>query len=220
MNAPQAVLFDLYDTLARIEGDGIAAGRRRGAERAGVDPECLVRAWADTVDARSRGALGPPREELRRLLAACGGEVEGAALDDLVAGEAENWCRGVRLYGDTLDGLRALRERGCRLAIVSNCSWQTRAVVEASGLAACVDAAILSFEARAMKPEPAMLRLAPAALGVAPEGCVLVDDLAENLDAARALGMVTVLMDRRGGGVPSHHPAAGSLAEVAALLPA
>src|SRR5262249_12734590 len=80
------VLLDLYAPLAVIDRDAITAGRRRSAALAGVDPACLVGRWTETIDARSLGALGTPRDELRDLLRGCAGnaadeEVVGAVVD-------------------------------------------------------------------------------------------------------------------------------------------
>ena len=214
-----AVLLDLYDTLAAIDRDVITAGRRRGAALAGVDPACLVERWTETVDARSLGALGAPRDELLHLLGACAGEAADEEVVRAVIGvEAENWRAGVRLYGDVLPALDALRRGGRRLAIVSNCSWQTAGVLEATGLAGRVDVVVLSFEVGLMKPDPAILLLALDRLGADPAASALVDDVAANLDSARGLGMATVLMDRDAAAREPAHAAVRDLAAAAAAL--
>jgi putative hydrolase of the HAD superfamily len=214
-----AVLLDLWDTLAAIGPDVVVAGRRRGAELAGVDPACLQERWTATVAARSVGGLGSPRDEVRHLLAACSDRAPGdAMLDELVRLEAAMWPSGVQLYEDVLPALDALRRDGRRLAIVSNCSWQTGGVVEATGLAREVDAVVLSFEVGLAKPDPSILRLALERLGADPANSVLVDDVSANLDAARALGMATVLMDRDGVARGPAHPAVRDLGAVLAVL--
>lgn len=168
--------------------------------------------WRSTVDERSRGRAGSPGDELRRLLERCGAAPESdELLRELVAMEAETWRRGVRLFDDVLPALDELRRRGCRLAIVSNCSWQTREVVRATGLDRAVDAVVLSFEVGLMKPEPAILRLALERLGAGPEDALLVDDVTVNLDAARAMGMGTLLMTRYARADGPGHPTATDL---------
>jgi putative hydrolase of the HAD superfamily len=216
-----AVLLDLYDTLAAIGSDVVAAGRRRGAELAGVDPACLLERWTGTVDARSVGGLGSPSEEVRHLLAACSGPAAGDdVVDEIVRLEAVTWRSGARLYDDVLPALDALRRDGRRLALVSNCSWQTAGVVEATGLAGEVDVVVLSFEVGLLKPDPAILRLALERLGADPARSALVDDVSANLDAARALGMATVLMDRsdRAASPAPAHPAVRDLGAALAAL--
>ncbi|HYW27418.1 MAG TPA: HAD-IA family hydrolase [Terriglobales bacterium] len=213
-----AVLLDLYETLADADSESIAAGRRRGAELAGVDPGCLLEGWTKTIDERSVGRMGSPEDEIRRLLDACDGPAGEELIEQLVALEADNWRSGVRLYADVLPALAAMRRDGSTLAIVSNCSWQTAGVMRATGLDAEVDATVLSFDVGLVKPDPAILRLALERLGVAPSHAALVDDVPANLDAARALGMATVLMDRIGAARGSVHPAVRDLAAAAATL--
>jgi HAD superfamily hydrolase (TIGR01509 family) len=216
--AHDTVLLDLYDTLARLDRDAIDSGRRRGAELAGADSNCLIERWRTTVPARSVGGLGTPADELRFLLASCPGDGADQVLEEIVRLEAAIWESGVRLYDDVLPALDTLRGEGRRLAIVSNCSWQTAGVLEAIGLAGEVDVVVLSFEVGLMKPDPAILRLALERLGADPARAALVDDAPANLDAARALGMATVLMDRGGAAVAPAHPAVRDLAEAAAAL--
>ncbi|HOT98272.1 MAG TPA: HAD-IA family hydrolase [bacterium] len=51
---------------------------------------------------------------------------------------------------------------------------------------------VLSFRARAVKPDPAIFRYALAELEVKPEAALLIDDLAANTAAAQALGMQAI----------------------------
>lgn len=213
-----AVLLDLYDTLAGIDSEVIAASRRRGAELAGADPACLLDRWWHTVDARCEGRMGSPEEEMRRLLEDCGGTADETLVRELTAQEGASWRSGVRLYEDVLPAVAALRREGSRLAIVSNCSWQTAGVLEATGLAGAVDVEVLSFEVGLLKPDPAILRVALERLGADPARSALVDDVAANLDAARALGLATVLMDRAGSARAAAHRSVPDLAAAAAAL--
>lgn len=52
---------------------------------------------------------------------------------------------------------------------------------------------LFSFEVGITKPDPRIFKLACARLGVAPEECVLVDDIARYCSAAEALGMKAVV---------------------------
>jgi putative hydrolase of the HAD superfamily len=51
---------------------------------------------------------------------------------------------------------------------------------------------VISQHTGMRKPDPAIYRLAAERLGVPPEACVFVDDLPQNLEPARALGMSVV----------------------------
>jgi putative hydrolase of the HAD superfamily len=51
---------------------------------------------------------------------------------------------------------------------------------------------VISAETGTRKPDPAIYRLAAERLGLRCEACVFVDDLAHNLEPARALGMTAI----------------------------
>lgn len=55
------------------------------------------------------------------------------------------------------------------------------------------DAVILSFEESIAKPNPAIFKLMADRLGLSPDECVIIDDLAENCDGAEITGMQSIL---------------------------
>ncbi|MGY0236471.1 HAD family hydrolase [Longispora urticae] len=99
--------------------------------------------------------------------------------------------------------LRA-RAGGVRTGLVSN-SWGPGGYTD---LADLFDGVVLSGTVGVRKPDPAIYELGAAAIGLAPEACVFVDDLGGNLKPARALGMATV----------HHTHAADTLRTLEALL--
>jgi HAD superfamily hydrolase (TIGR01509 family) len=106
-------------------------------------------------------------------------------------------AESVQLYDDSLEVLRALRERGVPTALVSNCSHNTRPIVDRLGLEAEFDAVILSFEIGGMKPDPAIYREALARVGDPdPSRSVFVDDQVRYCDGAAAVGLQTFLILR------------------------
>jgi putative hydrolase of the HAD superfamily len=91
-----------------------------------------------------------------------------------------------------------------KTALVSNCSHSTRPVVRRLELDAAFDRVVLSFEARAMKPDPAIYRATLEQLGgVPPERAVLVDDQPTYCDGATAVGLSARLILRKNEDVPS-----------------
>ena len=103
---------------------------------------------------------------------------------------------GARLMGELqpneelLACYRSLRERGVRLAILTNNvrewhdAWRTRFEIDAQ-FELVVDS---GFEGT-RKPEPEIYALTLARLGLPGEACVFIDDLEVNLPPARAAGM-------------------------------
>jgi FMN phosphatase YigB (HAD superfamily) len=86
-----------------------------------------------------------------------------------------------------------------RLAVVvgrRDWGWAFEAMLDVRRL---TDVVVISAEVGVEKPDPDIYRLAPDALGVDPTGCVLVDDLLENLDGAATIGIAGVLHLRNDG---------------------
>jgi putative hydrolase of the HAD superfamily len=117
-----------------------------------------------------------------------------------------------RLLGDARPdrvmraAVRTARQQGIRTGLVSN-SWD-RNGYDWQELAELFDDVVISADVGVRKPTPAIYVRATAAIGVAPEHCVFVDDLPWNLTPARELGMATVL----------HHDAATTIPALAEVL--
>ena len=189
-----AVLLDLYDT--RVWSDWLA-WRQRIADRAGVDPERVSEAYDITRLARSVGRYPSPDAELTAVLEAAGAHPDNAMLRDMQAMERNAFGGTAQIYPDSLPVVRELRARGIRTALVSNCSYNTRPLVDELGLEAEFDAVILSFEAGTMKPQPEIYQLALERVGgIAPSRAVFVDDQVRYCDGASALGIDTRLIVR------------------------
>lgn len=91
-------------------------------------------------------------------------------------------------YADAEPTLRALRERGLKIGIVSNHPYDLRPFFAEHGLAGYVDAYVLSGEVGAAKPSPAMFTEASRMLGVAPAHALMVGDDAVSDGGAAAVG--------------------------------
>lgn len=107
-----------------------------------------------------------------------------------------------RVYGDSIPTMRALRDAGHSLAIVSNAPWGSppnlwRQELARLGLASAVDAIVLCGDVGWRKPAPAIFRHAASALDRRPDECIFVgDDLNWDLAGSESVGMRPVLIDR------------------------
>jgi putative hydrolase of the HAD superfamily len=106
------------------------------------------------------------------------------------------WVSYYSLASSTHALLEALRNRGLRLALVSNTAspeWLLRPVLERQGLVERVDAIVLSSDVGKRKPHPAMFERALAELDAGPDEALFVGDRldADVLGASR-VGMRTV----------------------------
>jgi putative hydrolase of the HAD superfamily len=88
----------------------------------------------------------------------------------------------------------ALKQRGLLTAILSNMGDNVMASVEREfAWIHRFDVLVWSFKLGIAKPDPAIYRHTIAELGVRPEETLFIDDKPDNIEAAQALGMQTVL---------------------------
>jgi putative hydrolase of the HAD superfamily len=199
MARADAVLFDLFDTLCRIDEPVYLEGKKATAALLGVRFDDFAAAWAASQDLAQVGALAGLEGRVRHVLATLGAPPPGREdLHRAIAMEREVLLRATSLHPDALPALRSLRQGpATRLALVSNASSAAEPLLEHLGLAPCFDAFAWSFRVGAMKPDAAIYLHACAALGVRPQGCVFVGDgNARELDGAQALGMRAVRIER------------------------
>ncbi len=106
----------------------------------------------------------------------------------------------VRLYDETPQALERLRAAGIRTAIVTNGpSDLQRLKLDHLGIAAAVDAVVISGEVRRAKPDPAVYRHALSLIDVRPEDAIMVgDSLSTDVPGARAVPMRVVWISPNG----------------------
>ncbi|MGH2858135.1 MAG: HAD-IA family hydrolase [Solirubrobacteraceae bacterium] len=106
---------------------------------------------------------------------------------------------------DARPALLAARVAGRRVVVVSNWDVSLGEVLELAGLAPLLDAVVTSAAVGAPKPAPAIFRHALALAGVVAQRAVHVgDNLAQDVEGARACGIQAVLLARDDR--PAHVP--------------
>ncbi|MGE5690685.1 MAG: HAD family hydrolase [Pseudomonadota bacterium] len=214
----RAVLFDVDFTLARPGPELGPDGYRRAAERHGLvlDPA--------RYDEARRAALGTleAHPELvhddevwitftARIVEGMGGR--GDAVRRLAEEITRAWevHDNFELYEDVHPVLEELRRHDLRIGLVSNTARDLHAFVAHHALD--VDAAISSGAHGYVKPHRSIFESMLRTLAVAPREAVMVGDSpADDIDGARALGMVALLVDRDG-----RHGIADALPDLYAL---
>jgi HAD superfamily hydrolase (TIGR01509 family) len=213
----EACLVDVYNTLLR--GD-FAAHRTELPTLAGLAQAVWEQGYMRLAKAFETGQL-TKAEGFGRILRENGAEPRPELVRALVDRDRELLLRSARLYDDALPFLRAVRARGVKIAIVSNCSEHTRDLLESNGVAALADTLALSYEVGVEKPNAGIYIYALDQLGVPASRAVFVDDQPSYCAGATALGITAVQIVR--GELDGKVPAPGttvvrSLWEVAPML--
>ena len=213
----EACLVDAYDTIVTCD---FSVLRRELPALAGLPED----AWNEGYN-RLHAMLGDGRmskaEAFGEILRAHGREPRPGLVRRMVATDRELLLAHSRLFDDALPFLENLRARGIKIAIVSNCTENTRPMLTAFGVDALADTLVLSCEVRASKPAPEIFLCALGRLGVSAEAAVFVDDQASYCAGSVAVGISAAQIVR--SGLDGHAPTAGtrvvrSLPEVAALF--
>lgn len=90
---------------------------------------------------------------------------------------------------DTVEIMRAVKQRGHRLFYLSNMPLAFAGLLERQhSFFDWFDDGIFSSRVRLIKPEPEIYLEAMRRFAITPEDTVFIDDVAHNVDAARALG--------------------------------
>ncbi|MBT2423332.1 HAD-IA family hydrolase [Streptomyces sp. ISL-22] len=200
----RAVLFDFSNTIFQMIGleswlrrVGAAAGRLAVLDEPGAVAEISGQLRAASL-LPSVVALQEGRdlsaEQHRRAMRGWWERVdflrgaEEAAYRELTAPDA--WVP----YPDTEPVLRALRERGLRIGVVSDFAWDLRGHLAHHGLEDLIDTCVLSYEQGREKPDPQLFLKACADLGADPRATLMVGDNPVRDGGASACGLRTYIL--------------------------
>jgi putative hydrolase of the HAD superfamily len=213
----EACLVDAYDTIVTCDFSII---QNELSALSGISPGTWQVEYARIGALVSDGRISKA-EAFARLLRAVGREARPGLVAELVRQDQELLLAHARLYDDAIPFLQRLRDRGIKIAIVSNCAANTRPLLVKHGVDALADTLVLSCEVRSAKPAAEIFRCALDRLGVAAEAAVFVDDQPGYCAGSMAAGIRAVQIVR--SELDGHAPAPGttvvrSLPEVEALF--
>ena len=220
MSAPRALLLDALGTLLELEPP-VEPLRRELRERCGIDvtaeeAAAALRAEiafyrANHDDASDRERLADLRrratEALRDALVTSreGGPLARAGARKLaevpLATLTEVLLAALRFrpFAEVPEVLRAAREQGIRLVVVSNWDVSLHDVLADTRLAPLLDGVVTSAEVGSAKPDSAIFARGLAIAGVAAGEALHVGDSVEHdVAGARAAGIAAVLVARNG----------------------
>lgn len=115
----------------------------------------------------------------------------------LYGGEGEIFS----LFDDVRPALELLRDRGVKLAVISNWDYSLHRIIHSLGAREWFDEVVASLEEGIEKPEPEIFGIALERLGVSADDAVHVGDHpVDDIQGARGAGMRSILIDRSGAG--------------------
>ena len=185
------MIFDLFDTLVPFSErmwDDLADEMARLLLPS--EPERFVRAWGERTAARMTGELEAVIREVCATLTPATPATPGPAIAAaLRLNRARHAAWLAQPRPDAPAVLAALRRRGIRTGLISNCSSSVPGSWPASPLGALIDVAVFSSAEGVEKPDPRIYTRTLERLGLAAAECVYVDDSARALDGAVAVGL-------------------------------
>jgi putative hydrolase of the HAD superfamily len=199
------VLFDAGDTLLApapsFQGRFVAVAAANGLplEEAAVDA-----AIADAVRAASWPSdwTDPATQRefwvgfYRQVLAGLGHQDDGMEVAEALFAAFSDPA-GYRLFDDVRPALEELAGRGVKLGVVSNFEPWLEDVLALQGVDHLFAAVAISGRLGVAKPDPEIFRWAIREAGADPAATLHVGDQpANDVDAARAVGITPVLIDR------------------------
>lgn len=182
----------MYDTLVadNVEGRGHAL-----AKLAGADARIWRSEYARLLTERSVGRLSFA-QTIERVMRACGIDPTTELSDAVISAHHQIMIEACPLYDDSVPFLKQLRQRGIKIALVSNCADNTRPFLADLDVLRLADEVILSCEVGFAKPSPEIYLRALEALGVAAADAVMIDDRASYCAGAEAVGIRAIQIAR------------------------
>jgi len=188
---PQAVIFDLYETLI-TEYVEEWQPQPSSAQRLGLAETAFVAAWRAHHDDRMSGLQADYVTVLRAICHELAHPVDDALLQQLyrerLASKAGPFGRPA---SEILAMLQRLREMPVRLGVISNCTPEEVTAWRTGPLAPYMDEVVFSYEVGYAKPAPQIYQLACQRLGMPPRQALFIGDGgSDELAGATRAGLV------------------------------
>ena len=187
----KAVIFDMYETLITLFDSSLYFGTQMAAD-AGIAEEKFQKIWRAEEKNRTIGkvTLEELLEKILRENNCFSEEKMNTILKKRIHCKEEAF---EHLHIEIIPMLKALKEKGILIGLISNCFSEEAMVIKKSVLYPFFDAACLSFDEGLQKPDLAIFERCIEKLGVKADECLYVGDGGSyELEAARALGMQAV----------------------------
>lgn len=206
MTRMAAVLWDLDGTLIDSAEHHWASWRiALGEEGLTLTREQFLESFGQRNDRILRRWLGPDATDqaIRRI-----GDAKESAYRRLMREEGLDGLPGAERWIDRLAA------RGWRQAIASSAPrLNVEAVLDVLGWQEKFDAVVAAEDVRRGKPDPEVFLTAASRLQVDPADCIVVEDAASGVEAARAAGMRVIGVGPQTGAADLQAPSLADLEE-------
>ncbi len=184
----KAVIFDMFETLITHYRTPLYFSEEMAAD-AGVDTERFRSRWRELEADRTLGRI--TFDDTIRLIL----EENGAYSDKihkLIVSKrklTKQRCLD-SMHEGIMPMIGALKSRGVKLGLISNCFSEEAEIIKASELYKVFDAPCLSYDLKIKKPDAAIFDICIKNLGVKAEDCIYIGDGGScELEAAENIGM-------------------------------
>lgn len=173
----QAVIFDLFGTLVRnFATPEYQEVLEQMASSLSVPPAEFVKLWYSVSRERNTGGLESIKACIRHIGGILGKDLQDAQIEMAIKARLDYVRSMLTPRPHTVEVLSALRSKGCKVGLLSDCSIEIPMVFNETPLASLFDAAVFSCSVGVKKPDPKIYAIASRQLGVAPEKCLYIGD--------------------------------------------
>lgn len=184
----KAVIFDMYETLITLYESPLYFGTHMAID-AGIEEEKFQEIWRAAEADRTIGKI-TLEEILERILKTndCYSETK---MNLIVKKRIRNREEAFEhLHKDIIPMLKALKEKGILIGLISNCFSEEAMIIKKSVLYPYFDVVCLSYDEGLQKPNSAIFKRCLEKLNVQAKDCLYVGDGGSNeLEAAEMVGM-------------------------------
>jgi putative hydrolase of the HAD superfamily len=191
-----AVVIDFFGTLTKSASDDVwFQAAAASAAPLGLPAEQWREILAASFVERATGALGDLAETFRELARRCGVEPSDAALAESCRARVKAQNSLFVFRDDVPTALEALKNRGYRLGLLSDCTPELPVAWPHLAVAPYFDTAAFSCVEHMKKPNPAFFQRVCDRLDVAPSDCLYIGDGgSRELSGAAAVGMTPLML--------------------------
>jgi len=190
----QAILFDLFHTLTRVESSWSAGPST--SEILGVSEEAWNEQVMEKYRERLTGQITDPVLIIRKMAHSIDPAIPEDVIKKAVGKRIKRFYSAlVNIPQETRQVLTTLKSMNKKIGLISNADVTEIIGWKRSGVTHLFDCVVFSCWAGCVKPEPKIYNICMEELSVKPSHCLFVGDGgSRELEGAKSLGITTVMI--------------------------